>query len=162
LGVEEGGVPRKGKKMEIKAKPKVFHYQVGVRWDSEKRGVLTVPGKPDLQIASPPEFRGHPGIWSPEDLLVAAVNACTMTTFLSAVIRRRISLVSYECDAEGTLEMADGTFRFTHVTLRPRIVVTGEENRQQALDAFHEAETGCLIANSIIAKIQAQPEIVVS
>src|SRR6266540_4341050 len=135
--------------MQIQMKPKVFRYQVGVRWGGEKRGVLTVAGKPDLEVASPPEFRGHPGIWSPEDLLVAAVNACTMTTFLSAVARRGISLVSYECGAEGTLEMADGTFRFTQVSLRPRIVVAGEEDRQRALDAFKEAEAGCLIASSI-------------
>jgi organic hydroperoxide reductase OsmC/OhrA len=148
--------------MQIQMKPKVFLYHVGVKWGGEKRGVLTVAGKPDLTVASPPEFRGHPGIWSPEDLLVAAVNACTMTTFLSAVVRRGISLVSYECGAEGTLEMADGTFRFTHVSLRPRIVVAGEEDRQRALDAFKEAEVGCLIANSILAKVEAKPEIVVS
>lgn len=80
--------------MQVKMKPKVFHYQVGVRWDGEKHGVLSIAGKPDLKVASPPEFRGHPGIWSPEDLLVAAVNACTMTTFLSALLRRGISIVA--------------------------------------------------------------------
>jgi hypothetical protein len=35
-------------------------------------------------------------------------------------------------------------------------------HRQEALDAFREAEAGCLIANSIIAKVQAKAEIVVS
>jgi organic hydroperoxide reductase OsmC/OhrA len=148
--------------MQINVKSKVFHYHVGVRWGGEKRGVLTAGGKPDLDVASPPEFRGHPGIWSPEDLLVAAVNACTMTTFLSAILRRGVSLVSYECDAEGTLEMAEGKLRFTHVSLRPRIVVAGEVDRQRALDAFREAEAGCLIASSIVAKVEAKPEIVVS
>jgi organic hydroperoxide reductase OsmC/OhrA len=148
--------------MQLKMKPKVFHYQVDVRWDGEKHGVLSIAGKPDLKIASPPEFRGHPGIWSPEDLLVAAVNACTMTTFLSALLRRGISIVSYECGAEGTLEMDEGTFRFTHVSLRPRIVVAGEVDRQRALDAFKEAEAGCLIASSIVAKVEAKPEIMVA
>lgn len=147
--------------MELKVKPKTFHYQVGVRWSREKRGVLTVAGKPDLEVASPPEFRGHPGIWSPEDLLVAAVNACTMTTFLSAAQRRAIALVSYESEADGTLERADGQFRFTHVALTPRIVVARPEDRDAALAAFREAEAGCLIAHSIVARIEGEPEIVV-
>ena len=147
--------------MEIKMKPKTFLYQVGVRWERDKRGVLSIAGKPGLEIASPPEFSGHPGIWSPEDLLVAAVNACTMTTFLSAAMRRKLSLTAYESDATGTLEMADGTFRFTRVVLKPRIVVARPEDREPALAAFHEAEKGCLIAHSIVATIEAQPEIVV-
>jgi organic hydroperoxide reductase OsmC/OhrA len=147
--------------MEIKAKPKTFHYQVGVRWSREKRGVLSVAGKPDLEVASPPEFRGHPGIWSPEDLLVAAVNTCTMTTFLSAAARRGLTLVSYDSEATGTLETADGRFRFTRVVLRPRIVVGRPEDREAALAAFREAEAGCLVANSILATIEAEPEIAV-
>jgi organic hydroperoxide reductase OsmC/OhrA len=147
--------------MEIKAKPKSFHYQVGVRWSREKRGVLVAGGKPDLEVASPPEFRGHPGIWSPEDLLVAAVNACTMTTFLSAMQRREIGLVSYESDAIGTLELADGEFRFTRVVLRPRIVVRRPEDCAAALAAVREAETGCLIAHSIVAKVEVEPVIAV-
>lgn len=145
--------------MEIKAKTKTFHYQVGVRWSREKLGVLGVTGKPEVEVASPPEFRGHPGVWSPEDLLVAAVNACTMTTFLSAMQRRGIPLVSYESDATGTLEMADGKFRFTRIVLKPRIVVSLPEDRHAALEAFHEAEKNCLIANSILATIEAEPEI---
>ena len=145
--------------MEIKAKPKSFHYPVTVKWSGEKRGVLTIGGKPDLEVASPPEFRGHPGVWSPEDLFVAAVNSCTMTTFLSAMQRRNLGLVSYESRAEGTLEMADGRFRFTRVVLEPRIVVGRAEDRDAALAAFREAEQGCLIAASILAKVEAKPEI---
>jgi organic hydroperoxide reductase OsmC/OhrA len=145
--------------MDIKMKPKTFHYDVSVRWSREKRGVLATAGKPDLEVASPPEFRGHPGIWSPEDLLVAAVNACTMTTFLSAVMRRGIDVVSYESDATGTLESVDGQFRFTRVVLKPRIVVAREDQRDAALAAFHEAEAGCLIARSVVAKIEAEPRI---
>ena len=147
--------------MELKAKPKTFDYRVGVRWSREKRGVLSIAGKPDLEVASPPEFRGHPGIWSPEDLLVAAVNACTMTTFLSAVMRRDIALVSYESDATGTLEMADGKLRFTRVVLEPRIVVARPVDRAAALAAFREAEAGCLIAQSIVGKVEADPDVAV-
>jgi len=148
--------------MELKAKPKTFHYEVVVRWESEKRGVLSVAGKPHLEVASPPEFRGHPGLWSPEDLLVAAVNACTMTTFLSAAQRRGLKLLAYESAATGTLERTEGKFRFSRVVLKPRIVITRPEDREAAVAAFHEAEAGCLIANSLLTKVEAQPEITVA
>jgi organic hydroperoxide reductase OsmC/OhrA len=147
--------------MEIKVKPKTFQYRVGVRWSGEKRGVLAVQGKPEVEVASPPEFRGHPGVWSPEDLLVAAVNACTMTTFLSALARRGIELVSYSSEATGTLETADGRFRFTRFQLKPRIVVRRPDEAEAALAAFREAEAGCLIAASILGTVTAEPEILV-
>lgn len=36
---------------------------------------------PSLYVASPPEFGGPEGVWSPEHLFVASVAACMMTTF---------------------------------------------------------------------------------
>jgi len=33
---------------------------------SENKGVLRCEGKLDIMVACPPEFGGHPGIWSPE------------------------------------------------------------------------------------------------
>lgn len=147
--------------MAVMTKPKVFHYTVGVRWDRDKRGTLASEGKPSFDVASPPEFRGHPGIWTPEDLLVAAINACTMTTFLSFASRREISLVSYDCEASGTLEMAAGKFRFTRVVLSPRIVVAKAEDREKALESFRSAEENCLISNSLVTRVEGIPEIVV-
>lgn len=147
--------------MDIKMKPKTFHYGVGMRWSGEKRGILSAAGKPDVEVASPPEFHGPPGVWSPQDLLVAAVDACVMTTFLSAVQRRGLDLVSYECEASGTLEMADGSFRLTRIVLKPRIAVGRPEQQEAALVAFKEAESGCIIARSIHARIESEPRIVV-
>ena len=145
--------------MEPQVKPKVFQYRVQVRWEREKIGLLQIPEKPPLEVASPPEFRGHPGYWSPEDLLVAAVNSCTMTTFLSLATRRELTLAAYECEAVGTLERVEGAFRFSRILLRPRIAVARPEDREKALALFHEAETGCLIANSLLSRVESEPEI---
>ena len=145
--------------MEPKIKPKVFHYDVQVRWSSEKRGVLTAKDKPPLEVASPPEFKGHPGIWTPEDLLVSAVVSCTMTTFLSLAARKEIVLDSYECDATGTLEVVEGKFRFSRVVLRPRIVVGREEDRDRALEVFHQAEASCLAASSLLTNVEGVPHV---
>ena len=145
--------------MEPQVRPKVFQYGVRVRWEREKIGLLEVPEKPPLEVASPPEFRGHPGYWSPEDLLVAAVNSCTMTTFLSLAARKELGLTSYECEAIGTLERVEGTFRFSRILLRPRIGVARPEDREKALALFHEAEAGCLIARSLLTRVEGEPQI---
>jgi organic hydroperoxide reductase OsmC/OhrA len=147
--------------MEVKVKPKVFHYDVGVRWTRERRGILALKDKPALEVASPPEFKGHPGIWTPEDLLVAAVSACTMTTFLAFAARREIALDSYQCDATGTLENVDGKFRFSRIVLRPKIVLSRAVDREKALSTFHDAEAACLVANSLSTKVEGEPEIMV-
>jgi peroxiredoxin-like protein len=144
---------------QVQTKPKVFHYQVSTRWTGERRGLLTTKERPPLEVASPPEFKGHPGVWTPEDLLVAAVNACTMTTFLALAGRKELKPVSYECDAAGTLEMVEGKFRFSRVVLSPRIVVAQEEEIAKARAIFHEAEAACLIANSLLTKVEGEPDI---
>jgi organic hydroperoxide reductase OsmC/OhrA len=147
--------------MHVGIKTKTFTYDNSVAWKDLKRGLLGSDGKPDLEVASPPEFKGHPGIWTPEDLLVAAVNTRAMMTFLSNATREKISLLSYEADATGTLEMADGKFRFTRIVLRPRITVARSEDREKALAAFRAAEKNCLVANSLTSSVEGKPEILV-
>ena len=60
--------------MEVRSK--VYTYRTAVKWTEQKKGVITCGGKPEIQVATPPEFKGHEGIWSPEDLFVASVNVC--------------------------------------------------------------------------------------
>ena len=147
--------------MEIKTKPKVFHYETRVDWKGEKRGRMAAEAKPEVEVASPPEFRGHPGIWTPEELLVSAVNTCTMMTFLTYADRKEIRLRSYECDARGTLEKQDGKFRFTRIVLRPRITVAREEDRDRVVEIFRQAENNCLVTNSLTTRVEGEPEITV-
>ena len=61
---------------------KQFIYQTELQWTEQKKGVVSASGKPSFETAVPPEFKGHEGIWTPEDLFVASVNVCLMATFL--------------------------------------------------------------------------------
>src|ERR1700694_1850801 len=61
-------------------------------------------GKPALPVASPPEFRGQPGTWTPEDLFVASIEVCLMLTFVGIAEKRGLRVASYESTAEGLLE----------------------------------------------------------
>jgi organic hydroperoxide reductase OsmC/OhrA len=77
----------------MKGKPMKYLYQTHLRWTGEKKGRLSSKGKPDIEVACPPEFGGHPDIWSPEDLFLSSVEVCTMTTF---IIKIKIGVYSEE------------------------------------------------------------------
>jgi len=141
-------------------RPRSYRYPVSVRWSGEKKGVLTVPGKPSVEVATPPEFKGHEGIWSPEDLYVAAVNSCIMTTFLAYAARAGLAFDAYDSAAEGLLEFADDRFAFTKVVVRPRIALRSAEERAKAEDVLRKAERDCLVSNSIRAEVTLEPEFV--
>lgn len=102
---------------------KTFTYHTGVEWKSDRQGVVRSEGKPDIDITSPPEFKGIPGMWTPEDMLVGAVDICQMSTFLAFGTRKGIPLKSYKSSAEGLLENVDGKYRFTKISIKPTIVV---------------------------------------
>jgi len=85
--------------MEVRGK--TYTYRTTVTWTERKRGVLSSPGKPEIQGGTPPEFKGHEGIWSPEDLFVASVNVCVMSTFLAFAERAGLAFTGYQSDAEG-------------------------------------------------------------
>lgn len=140
-------------------KRKTYTYQVNVAWLENRAGTLTSGGKPSFRVASPPEFKGEAGVWSPEDLFVAAVNACTMTTFIALATRLQIPLVSYTSDAEGVLEFADGGYSFTKVVIRPVIEVGSPEAVLQAEHTIHAAHKNCLIGNSVKSRVVVEPVI---
>src|SRR5205085_2826406 len=52
---------------------KSFRYKSSLVWNSGRRGKTSAPGKPEFDVGSPPEFKGEPGVWSPEELLVGAL-----------------------------------------------------------------------------------------
>lgn len=141
-----------------RAKYKTFTYHTQLRWVGNRAGDMNSEGKPGFRVASPPEFKGEAGVWTPEDLFVAAVETCTMTTFLAFSSRQQIPLVSYESSAEGFLEFADGGYRFTRVIIRPKVVVENEAAVAQAQKTMDDAHHNCLIANSIRSEVVVEAE----
>ncbi|RYY38665.1 MAG: OsmC family peroxiredoxin [Chitinophagaceae bacterium] len=139
----------------------VHFYDVTVAWDAGRHGTLSSPVLTDkIIVATPPEFaRGEPSIWSPEHLLVAAVNSCLMTTFLAIAENSKLSFVSFHCDAKGKLEVVDGKFLLSEILLAPVVEVGEEGLREKTLSVLRKSEAACLISNSIKARIVFEPEV---
>jgi organic hydroperoxide reductase OsmC/OhrA len=142
----------------LKESPR-FIYKNSIKWQSEKRGLLLSSGKPDIEVATPPEFGGHPGIWTPEDLFVASVNGCIMTTFLYYAEKENLEILSYESQAQGVLERIESQFIFTEIILKPSVSVKKDSDILKANNLFGLVEKKCLISNSIKSKVEVIPEI---
>jgi peroxiredoxin-like protein len=138
-----------------------YHYKVDLNWESDRRGIITSPVlQSAIEVATPPEFeKGIEGIWSPEHLLVAAVNSCLMTTFLAISENSAFRFVNFESKADGKLEKADGKLMITEITLSPVLTIQDEKDREKAIRILQKSEAACLISNSIRSKIIFRPEI---
>lgn len=132
---------------------KSFTYRTAITWVGKRAGITSSGEKLPFRTASPPEFKGEEGVWTPEDLFVAAVNSCQMTTFVSFAMKLELPVASYESEAEGTLEFADGGYRFTRVVVRPRVVVSDPEAVDAVRKALDDAHDACLVARSIRAEV---------
>lgn len=137
----------------------VHHYEVKVNWETDRKGLMTSPVlNENIEVATPPEFpKGIPGIWSPEHLLVAAVNSCLMTTFLAIAENSKFDFANFESNADGKLEKVDGKLMISEVELKPVVTIHKEEDREKALRILDKSEAACLISNSIKSKIIFKP-----
>ncbi len=137
-------------------------YTTSLAWEGQRRGRLSSEGLPALAVATPPEFPGgHPGIWSPEHLFVAAAEACLMTTFLAIAENSKLEYLEYSSEAEGTVEKTDQGYLVTEITIRPRVVVKEASALERARRVVEKAEQRCLISNSMKTRVSLSPTIVV-
>src|SRR4029077_1879596 len=113
--------------VEPKRAYKSFHYKAKTTWSSARRGMLSAVGRPNIVVGSPPDFKGEPDNWAPEELLVGSLNTCMMLTFLSLAQTKGLAPVGYESEAEGLLANVEGKYRITEIMVRPRVIVTSQK-----------------------------------
>jgi len=136
------------------------YYETTVTWTEGRKGLLTEPTLPNIEVATPPEFpKGVPNIWSPEHLFVASVNICLMTTFLSIAENSKLDFSSFNCKAKGKLEKVENAFMISEIELFPEIIVSAEKDIERAERIIQKSEQHCLISNSVKTKIILSPKI---
>jgi organic hydroperoxide reductase OsmC/OhrA len=121
---------------------------------------ISAGAKPPIAGSSDPAFRGDPGRWNPEELLLASISACHKLWYLGLCAKAGISVVSYRDEAEATMvEEPNGAGRFVSATLRPRITIRAGADMDEATRLHHEAHAYCFIANSVNFPIACEPNI---
>lgn len=137
-----------------------YLYETEVEWATGRKASLRSSGLPTLEIAPPPEFQGDPGLWTPEHLYVASVNACFVVTFLAIAELSKFDFVSFASNAIGKLEKIETSgYRITEVVLRPKLIVRHASDLERAARLVDKAEKNCLISNSIKTVVKLEPEI---
>ncbi len=139
-------------------------YDVSVHWDENRKGTMRSTVLPQqIEVATPPEFpKGMENIWSPEHLFVAAVNSCLMTTFLAIAENSKMEFTHFDSKATGKLEMQEGKYKMTEITLMPVVKIKEEQQKERMERVLQKAEKACLISNSISSKIYFIPQVLVA
>jgi organic hydroperoxide reductase OsmC/OhrA len=137
------------------------NYEVDLNWVEDRIGILYSPELNDeMQVATPPQFpKGIDKVWSPEHLFTAAINSCLMTTFLSIAENSKLEFSKFSSKASGKLEMIDGKYVMSEVTLTPSLTIISEDDHDKALRILNKSEAACLISNSVRSKIIFNPVI---
>ncbi len=136
-------------------------YSTKAVWTGGHRGELICGNGVTMPFSAPAATHGEPGVLTPEDAFVGALNSCFILMFIWAAERLKIDLVSYECEAVGHVkELLDRTSTFSRVVLRPRIEARNctEGDIRRALGL---AEKYSLVWQSIKAEVELEPDIII-
>ncbi|MDQ7994038.1 MAG: OsmC family protein, partial [Propionicimonas sp.] len=107
-----------------------------------------------------PVFRGVPDRWNPEQLFVASLAQCHLLTYLWLCVGAKVVVTGYLDEPSGVMqEEADGSGRFTSVTLRPRVRIAPGSDPRVALELHDRVADYCFIARSVSVPIHHEPVI---
>lgn len=140
-------------------KPLPHQYSARIAGGPVGYATVSSGGVPDLRTAAPLDFDGPGDAWSPEQLLLAAVEACFLLTFRAVAQASRLEFVSLAVEAEGIVDRVDGVTRFTEIVLRPRVALPAGADRIRVQRALEKAERACLVSSSLDTPIRLEPEI---
>jgi organic hydroperoxide reductase OsmC/OhrA len=130
-------------------KPAPFPHRYTVHLEDR---MLMAPPRALIPAGAPPQFGGSDQVWSPEELLVAAVLECLWTTFEAFARRDGLVVRSYSGAGTGVLDRAAGGPAFTSIDLSVDLMVeAGEEARARAL--LGSAEKHCIISHALCVPV---------
>lgn len=113
-------------------------------------GGAVVPGSPAPGMVPAP--MSDEAAVDPEEAFVASLSSCHMLYVLGYAKKAGFAVASYTDEADGEVgKLENGRLAMVAVTLRPRIVFSGDvrPDADQIAKLHHDAHAACLIANSV-------------
>lgn len=150
------------------------HYALTMEWTGDqgtgtdhyrsyKRDhVIRIDGKPDLPGSADPHFRGDRTRYNPEELLLAALSACHMMSYLHVCATHGVVVTGYVDQATGTMNTVGDGGHMTEVVLRPSVTVQHAEMVDHALELHELATDLCFIARSVNFPVRHQAQCTVA
>ncbi|WP_131103575.1 OsmC family protein [Ornithinimicrobium sufpigmenti] len=114
-------------------------------------------GRPDLELSADKPFRGDPGRWNPEVLLLAALAECHLLSFLHVAVSHGVTVTAYRDEPVGWMEQEGIGGRFSRVLLRPHVTVAIAADVDRLPQLHAEAHRACFIASSVNFPVEHEP-----
>jgi len=126
---------------------KALRFPVSVEWRGGRLTAASTRSKPEIEVATPPEFRGGAeGLWAPEELLVTATATCYALTLAAIAEKREIPLHSLNVSGTGHLSVRDDNrFGFVAIELDVEIETSAASSRAADSAARH-ANDICIVS----------------
>ncbi|MBI3401300.1 MAG: OsmC family protein [Acidobacteria bacterium] len=121
---------------------------------------LSTAGLPDISAAAPKDFDGPGDAWSPEQLLLAAVETCFLLTLRAVAGMSKLEFTALDVTIDGVVDRQNGVTRFTEIVLRPRMTVAPGTDHGRALRVMEKSEKACLVSASLSTPIRLEAEII--
>lgn len=129
-------------------------FHTTTRWISETRAEVQPTQGPAIAIDNPSAFGGGGEHWTPEDLLLGAVETCLLQTFLFFVRRRKLELTGWETRTEAELKKTPQGLRFEEITVHVAVQGSSAEHADRLHEAVVLAEQYCPVANALQVPLQ--------
>lgn len=143
-------------------KPLPHIYEVELTGGPAGYAAASAASLPDLRTAPPREFDGPGDAWSPEQLLLAAVESCFLFTLRAVAAASRLEFTALELSGQARLERKEGATRFTEIVLRPVLTLAAGGDVAAGERVLDKAKRACFVAASLSTSVRLEPEIMVS
>ena len=141
-------------------KPLPHRYDVQLKGGSTGYGHLDTVGRRTLATAPPIEFGGPGDAWSPEHLLLAAVESCFLFTFRAVARASKLDFINANIHVEGTVDHQAGVTKFTEIVIRPRLTFASGVDRAKVAAVIAKTEKNCLVSATLAIPVQVEADIV--
>ena len=121
---------------------------------------VEIEGKPAFAGSADPAYKGDPALHNPEDMLLSALSACHMLTYLAYAALKKLPVLAYEDAATGMLTVERNTGQFSEVVLHPKVTIAKGADAALAKALHENAHSDCFIARSVNFPVRHEPVIV--
>lgn len=137
-------------------KPLPHEYEVYLTGGPQGYATNSAAGLADVTTAPPLEYDGPGDAWSPEHLLLAAVNSCFLFTFRAVARASRVEFLDVDARTWGSVSKVDGVVRFTEIVVRTTVTAAAGCNVEGLRRAIDKTASHCLISSSLVVPVRVE------
>jgi organic hydroperoxide reductase OsmC/OhrA len=134
-----------------------MRYETSYQWQGDgQNGALSAADRDPIN----PGGAEDESRWSPEHLLLAAVESCLANSFIVIAGFSKVDIVGYSSISEGHLVKEPKVgYRFQRITVRPVVTVNAEsrDRAERVMDKVHKV---CIISRSLNCTVDVEAEFV--